>query len=84
VDRQGKFTWASGNMYEGDFDDSKMRTRVFVEVTATTDSKEGQSYDVVFADGNEVRNGFLVYTFKFSLHGQVVKEGEFSNGKFIK
>jgi hypothetical protein len=71
-------------VYEGDYVDDKMRTGIFVEASASSNSKEGQSYYAVFSDGNEVRNGFRVYTVKFLLHGQVVKEGEFSNGKFIE
>jgi hypothetical protein len=81
---KGKFTWASGKVFEGDYLDGKMKTGVFVEAAAITDSEKKQSYDAVFAGGNEIRNGFLVYTVKFSLRGQVVKEGEFSNGEFIE
>jgi hypothetical protein len=42
--------------------DDKMRTGVFVEASASSNSKEGQSYYAVFSDdGNEVRNGFRVF-----------------------
>jgi hypothetical protein len=81
---KGQFSWASGKVFEGDYLDGKMKTGVFVEAAAITDSEKKQSYDAVFAGGNEIRNGFLVYTVKFSLRGQVVKEGEFRNCEFVK
>ena len=80
---KGKFTWADGNVYEGDFVDDKMRTGTFCEAAANTNGTK-IAYAAEFTGGHEMRNDYWVYDATFSLHGQVVRRGVFSNGKFLQ
>ena len=84
---KGKLTSASGDVYvyEGDFMGDIMRTGVYREAAAAPGAGAVENtYAAVFSGGDDIRNGNRVYTAVLSMQGRVVREGQFSDGKFLE